>query len=70
MHNVYVLKRPGVDEFMRKMGEIYEIVVFTASLSKVRQGKIGGDCLCMLTLVSIVCRSRARYARQASSGKT
>ena len=34
-HNVYVLKRPGVDEFMRKMGEIYEIVVFTASLSKV-----------------------------------
>lgn len=34
-HNVYVLKRPGVDEFMRKMGEKYEIVVFTASLSKV-----------------------------------
>ncbi|KAI8330165.1 HAD-like domain-containing protein [Chlamydoabsidia padenii] len=34
VHNVYVLKRPGVDEFMRKMGEIYEIVVFTASLSK------------------------------------
>ncbi|KAI8878772.1 NLI interacting factor, partial [Backusella circina FSU 941] len=33
-HNVYVLKRPGVDEFMRKMGEIYEIVVFTASLAK------------------------------------
>ncbi|CDS12650.1 Putative Phosphatase PSR1 [Lichtheimia ramosa] len=33
-HNVYVLKRPGVDEFMRKMGELYEIVVFTASLSK------------------------------------
>ncbi|KAI9312745.1 NLI interacting factor [Dichotomocladium elegans] len=34
LHNVYVLKRPGVDEFMRKMGESYEIVVFTASLSK------------------------------------
>ncbi|KAI8074101.1 HAD-like domain-containing protein [Gongronella butleri] len=34
IHNVYVLKRPGVDEFMRKMGEKYEIVVFTASLSK------------------------------------
>ncbi|ORZ14741.1 HAD-like domain-containing protein [Absidia repens] len=34
VHSVYVLKRPGVDEFMRKMGEIYEIVVFTASLSK------------------------------------
>ena len=37
-HNVYVLKRPGVDEFMRKMGEKYEIVVFTASLSKVSDG--------------------------------
>ncbi|KAG1048857.1 hypothetical protein G6F46_006353 [Rhizopus delemar] len=33
-HNVYVLKRPGVDEFMRKMGEKYEVVVFTASLAK------------------------------------
>lgn len=31
---MYVLKRPGVDEFMRKMGEKYEIVVFTASLAK------------------------------------
>ncbi|PAV18803.1 NLI interacting factor [Pyrrhoderma noxium] len=33
-HNVYVIKRPGVDNFLRKMGEIYEVVVFTASLSK------------------------------------
>ncbi|KAJ3778739.1 HAD-like domain-containing protein [Lentinula raphanica] len=33
-HNVYVIKRPGVDSFLKKMGEIYEIVVFTASLSK------------------------------------
>jgi RNA polymerase II subunit A small phosphatase-like protein len=33
-HHVYVLKRPGVDEFMRRMGKIYEIVVYTASLSK------------------------------------
>ena len=31
-----MLKRPGVDEFLRRMGEIYEVVVFTASLSKVR----------------------------------
>ena len=35
-HNVYVIKRPGVDNFLKRMGEIYEIVVFTASLSKVR----------------------------------
>lgn len=35
VHNVYVLKRPGVDEFMKKVGERFEIVVFTASLAKV-----------------------------------
>ena len=34
IHKVYVCKRPGVDEFMRRMGEVFEIVVYTASLSK------------------------------------
>ena len=34
-HNVYVIKRPGVDNFLKEMGRIYEVVVFTASLSKV-----------------------------------
>ncbi|ORX98809.1 NIF-domain-containing protein [Basidiobolus meristosporus CBS 931.73] len=34
LHNVYVLKRPGVDEFLKRVGEIFEVVVFTASLSK------------------------------------
>ncbi|OQR86927.1 NLI interacting factor-like phosphatase [Achlya hypogyna] len=34
VHQVYVLKRPGVDEFMRALAEHYEIVVYTASLSK------------------------------------
>ncbi|KAI0630230.1 NIF-domain-containing protein [Trametes polyzona] len=33
-HNFYVLKRPGVDDFLKRMGEIYEVVVFTASLAK------------------------------------
>lgn len=33
-HNVYVVKRPGVDEFMKRVGELYEVVVFTASVSK------------------------------------
>jgi len=33
-HNVYVIKRPGVDSFLKRMGELYEVVVFTASLSK------------------------------------
>jgi RNA polymerase II subunit A small phosphatase-like protein len=40
IHNVYVVKRPGVDNFLLKMGEIYEVVVFTASLSKVRRTSI------------------------------
>lgn len=34
-HQVYVLKRPHVDEFLQRMGEIYECVLFTASLAKV-----------------------------------
>ncbi|KAI9024736.1 HAD-like domain-containing protein [Hyaloraphidium curvatum] len=34
VHNVYVLKRPYVDPFLKRMAEIYEIVVFTASLAK------------------------------------
>ncbi|EIW72082.1 hypothetical protein TREMEDRAFT_41494 [Tremella mesenterica DSM 1558] len=34
VHNVYVIKRPGVDRFLYEMGKIYEVVVFTASLSK------------------------------------
>jgi carboxy-terminal domain RNA polymerase II polypeptide A small phosphatase len=35
VHQVYVLKRPYVDEFLQKMGELYECVLFTASLAKV-----------------------------------
>ena len=34
VHQVFVLKRPHVDEFLRKMGELYECVLFTASLAK------------------------------------
>ncbi|KIR29272.1 carboxy-terminal domain RNA polymerase II polypeptide A small phosphatase [Cryptococcus deuterogattii 99/473] len=34
VHNVYVIKRPGVDHFLTEMAKLYEIVVFTASLSK------------------------------------
>jgi len=32
---VYVLKRPYVDEYLQKMGELFECVLFTASLAKV-----------------------------------
>ncbi|CAL8069956.1 unnamed protein product [Orchesella dallaii] len=34
VHQVYVAKRPYVDEFLQKMGELYECVLFTASLAK------------------------------------
>jgi len=34
VYQVYVAKRPGVDEFMKKVGELFEVVIFTASLSK------------------------------------
>ncbi|XP_035243810.1 carboxy-terminal domain RNA polymerase II polypeptide A small phosphatase 2-like isoform X2 [Anguilla rostrata] len=33
-HQVYVLKRPHVDEFLRRMGEMFECILFTASLAK------------------------------------
>jgi len=34
IHRVYVLKRPGVDNFLRHVGQKFEVVVFTASLAK------------------------------------
>ncbi|KAG2736749.1 hypothetical protein G9P44_000839 [Scheffersomyces stipitis] len=34
VHHVYVIKRPGVDEFLKKVGQWFEVVVFTASVSK------------------------------------
>lgn len=34
IHQVYVLKRPYVDEFLQKMGDLFECVLFTASLGK------------------------------------
>ena len=39
-HNVYVIKRPGVDHFLKEMGKIYEVVIFTASLSKVGSSSV------------------------------
>ncbi|QPG74323.1 hypothetical protein FOA43_001650 [Brettanomyces nanus] len=34
VHNVYVIKRPGVDEFLKRCGQIFEVVVFTASVAR------------------------------------
>ena len=32
--NIYVLIRPGCCEFIKEVGKYYEVVIFTASLSK------------------------------------
>jgi len=42
-----VLKRPHVDEYLQCMGEMYECVLFTASLAKVGWG--------LMTKLSILC---------------
>jgi RNA polymerase II subunit A small phosphatase-like protein len=34
VHQVYVLKRPYTDEFLEKVGQLFECVLFTASLAK------------------------------------
>ncbi|XBW35999.1 hypothetical protein QEN19_001574 [Hanseniaspora menglaensis] len=34
VHSVYVLKRPGCDEFLREVAKWYEVVIFTASVSR------------------------------------
>ena len=34
IHDIHVKVRPGVKEFLEKMDKIYELVVFTASISK------------------------------------
>eukprot|EP00042_Codosiga_hollandica_P024967 m.108176 g.108176 ORF g.108176 m.108176 type:complete len:224 (+) comp51725_c0_seq2:102-773(+) len=35
-HQVYVAKRPHVDKFLKRMGDLFEVVIFTASLAKAR----------------------------------
>lgn len=34
-NTVYIYKRPGVDQFLKRMSELYEVVIFTASLESV-----------------------------------
>ena len=32
--NIFVLKRPGTEYFLKEMSKYYEVVIYTASLSK------------------------------------
>lgn len=34
VHCVYVIKRPGCDEFLQRLADHYELLIYTASLSK------------------------------------
>lgn len=34
IHKVYVLKRPGVNDFLKRLHKHYELIIYTASLSK------------------------------------
>ncbi len=36
IHDIFVLIRPGVEEFLEKLAQCYELVIFTASLSQVK----------------------------------
>jgi len=59
VHKVYVLKRPGVDTFLQSLGPYYEMVVFTASLSK-----YADPVLDLLDIHKVV---RSRLFREACS---
>ena len=54
VHHVYVRKRPGCDTYLRMMARHYEIIVFTASLSKVRRCSGGVAVVCVLRVVVAV----------------
>lgn len=55
IHQVYVLKRPYVDEYLQKMGELFECVLFTASLAKVCALRVPSLLSCLMFSSASVC---------------
>jgi RNA polymerase II subunit A small phosphatase-like protein len=53
-HYVYVGKRPGVDEFLAHVGLKFEVVIFTASLSKVKANQYADPLIDRLDAYSVV----------------
>lgn len=35
LYKIFAIKRPGVEEFLERMGKIFEVVIYTASLQQV-----------------------------------
>ena len=60
VHQVYVCKRPGVDEFLKRMAAAYEVVLYTASLNKYADPLID-----MLDPAKARARARARACPRA-----
>jgi RNA polymerase II subunit A small phosphatase-like protein len=54
VHFVYVNKRPGVDEFLAHVGTKFEVVVFTASIAKVRLRQYANPLIDKLDSYSVV----------------
>lgn len=52
--NVFVGKRPGVDEFLARVGELFEVVIFTASLAKVTATQYANPLIEQLDTLSVV----------------
>lgn len=69
-HKVYVRKRPGVDEFLERMAKLYEIVIYTASMSKYASpllDKLDPSGICHFRLYRAACtKLAAGYVKDLS----
>jgi len=69
-HQVYVRKRPGCDEFLVRVAELYEIVIYTASMAKYASpllDKLDASGVCHWRLYREACtRFAAGYAKDLS----
>lgn len=67
-HPVFVGKRPGVDDFLEHVGRKFEVVIFTASLSKVRLKQYANPLIDKLDTYSVVSSRLFRESCVLSNG--